>query len=92
MHVDEVLTGFAINLIAEALLHHRGGRLALAEAVQLHGRSVQSHGTHNGGLDLLGLGSDVDLFLHRGNIFDSVFHRSAPSAWFSAASSGEGTA
>ena len=74
MHVDQILAGFFVNLVAEALFNDRSGHLALAETVQLHGSFIQGHGAHDGRFHFLRFRGDHDLFLNRRKIFSAVFH------------------
>ena len=74
VHIDEVLTGFFINFVAEALLDDRGRNLALTETINLHGGFVQGDCAHNGGFDFLGFRGDDDLFSYRRNVFSAIFH------------------
>ena len=74
VNVDQILTGFFINLVAEALLDDRRRNLALAETVQLHRSFVQRHSAHDGCFHFLGFGGDDDLFSDRRNVFCAIFH------------------
>ena len=74
VHVDEVLAGFFVDAVAEALFDDGSGHLALAETVNLHRRLVQGDSAHDGGFHFLGISGDGNLFLDRGQIFNSIFH------------------
>jgi hypothetical protein len=72
--VDEILAGFFINFVAEALFDDRRRNFALAKTVQLHRGFVQCHGAHDGCFHFLSFRSDDDLFSDRRDVFCAIFH------------------
>ena len=75
MNVNEILAGVMIKLALEALLNDIRGDMALAETIHGDASLLQFYGRIDGGVNLIGLNRNINLFFAGGEFFCSIFHR-----------------
>ena len=76
--VDLVLRGVRVDVFGEALFHHGGGHLALAETGKDEVLLITGDGGVDGGVHVIRAQGEGDCFPSGGNVFNDKFHGGSP--------------